>query len=376
MGFDFINLIKYQACYKYQIRDLNKMASKIKQVVLLLIYYLSPIVASIIYWFEEPINDSDIINIIHRFGSILGIFGFIWMCFSILIQIKLKVTEENYSLDRILSFHTKMSTIALILGSVHYPLVRIGREYTTIQIRTGSIGFMIFVGLMILALIFMSNLLIKFKFIEKLRNFASDMKLKYAINKFLHNLLVLGVAVIFFHTLVANTSNQSILMLVVYSFFFVLTVTGWFYHKIIRKLRSNSDPYIFRKAPWDTPILKNDSKVYKEWASKQIKQNSSLYPCLQCGTCTEVCPVSKVTQGKYNPRKNILAVYFGYKDQVLEEEDFVIWGCTSCDTCDEMCPQHIKLSETFTYLKNESIALGRGPDSVRIKQKQYMNVVR
>ena len=34
-----------------------------------------------------------------------------------------------------------------------------------------------------------------------------------------------------------------------------------------------------------------------------------------------------------------------------------------------MCPQHIKLSETFTYLKNESIALGRGPDSVRYQAK-------
>jgi len=347
------------------------MASKIKQVVLLAIYYISPIVASIIYWFEEPLDSNDILNnLIHRTGSIFGILAFIWMCFNILIQTKLKMTEENYSLNKILSFHTIMATIALILGSVHYPLVRLGREYSSFQIRSGSIGFMILIVLMALALIFMSNRLIKFEFIKKLRSFASGKKLKYDFNKFLHNMMVIGVSAIFIHAIVSNTSNQSTLMLGVYSFFFILTVTGWVYHKIIRRLRSNADPYIFRKAPWDTIISEKDSKPYKEWAENLIKHNPSLYPCLQCGTCAEVCPVSKVTNGEYNPRKNILAVRFGYKDLVLGEEDLVIWGCTSCNTCDEKCPQHIKLSEIFTSLRNESITLGKGPEYIRDQAKK------
>ena len=108
------------------------MASKIKHVVLLSIYYLSPIVASLIYWFEEPLDSNDMLNnLIHRSGSIFGIFAFIWMCFNILIQIKLKITEESYSLNKIINFHTIMATVAIILGSVHYPLVRLEREYTS-----------------------------------------------------------------------------------------------------------------------------------------------------------------------------------------------------------------------------------------------------
>lgn len=345
--------------------------SKIKQGVLLSIYYLSPIIASIIYWFEEPIDSVDMMNnLIHRLGSIIGIFAFIWMCFNIIIQIKLKPIEENFSLDGIIKFHTWMAAISLIIAGLHYPLVRLERTYSSLQIRSGTTGFIIFFGIMFLAIIFMSNRLLRYKLIEKLRIIAFKKKFKYGSNKLLHNLMMLGVAVIFIHTIVANTANQSILMLSVYSFFFMITFIGWFYHKIIRRFRSNTDPYIFRKASWDTIISENKSESNKEWALDLIKHNPSLYPCLQCGTCTEVCIISKITEGKYNPRTIILAVRFGYKNLVLGEEELVIWVCTNCNTCEERCPQNIKLTEIFTFLKNQSITLGKVPDCISDQVKR------
>ena len=345
--------------------------SKIKHGVLLSIYYLSPIVASIIYWFEEPIDSVDMMNnLIHRLGSIIGIFAFIWMCFNIIIQIKLKPIEENFSLDGIIKFHTWMAAISLIIAGLHYPLVRLERTYSSLQIRSGTTGFIIFFGIMFLAIIFMSNRLLRYKLIEKLRIIAFKKKFQYGSNKLLHNLMILGVSVIFIHTIVANTANRSILMLSVYSFFFMITFIGWFYHKIIRRFRSNTDPYIFRKASWDTIISENKSESNKEWALDLIKHNPSLYPCLQCGTCTEVCIISKITEGKYNPRTIILAVRFGYKNLVLGEEELVIWVCTNCNTCEERCPQNIKLTEIFTFLKNQSITLGKVPDCISDQVKR------
>ncbi len=145
------------------------MKSKLKQKLLLSIYYLSPIVASIIYWFEEPIDGIDVMNnLIHRLGSIIGIFAFIWMCFNIIIQIKLKPIEENFSLDGIIKFHTWMAAISLIIAGLHYPLVRLERTYSSFQIRSGTTGFMILFGIMLLAIIFMSNRLLRYKLIEKL----------------------------------------------------------------------------------------------------------------------------------------------------------------------------------------------------------------
>ncbi|TFG06829.1 MAG: 4Fe-4S dicluster domain-containing protein [Promethearchaeota archaeon] len=89
--------------------------------------------------------------------------------------------------------------------------------------------------------------------------------------------------------------------------------------------------------------------------------------CYQCNRCTDNCPVSAVTldfygvEG-YNPRSNILNALLGYKDSIFDAEDLVIWGCTVCDTCDEVCPQNIELTEIFTFLKNQSIARGKGPE--------------
>jgi heterodisulfide reductase subunit C len=47
----------------------------------------------------------------------------------------------------------------------------------------------------------------------------------------------------------------------------------------------------------------------------------------------------------------------------------VIWGCTVCDTCDEVCPQNIELTEIFTFLKNQSIAQGKGPEFIYSQAK-------
>lgn len=86
--------------------------------------------------------------------------------------------------------------------------------------------------------------------------------------------------------------------------------------------------------------------------------------CYQCARCTDVCPVAKVTDGRYNPRTLILNSFLGLKETIFrgKEDNFNIWGCTVCDSCDESCPQKIELTEIFAVLKNMSIRLGEGPD--------------
>ncbi len=91
--------------------------------------------------------------------------------------------------------------------------------------------------------------------------------------------------------------------------------------------------------------------------------------CFQCSRCSDNCPVTKVTTDfytttGYNPRSNILNALLGYKDAIFDADDLTIWGCTVCDTCDEVCPQNIELTEIFTFLKNQSIANGKGPDFI------------
>ncbi len=96
--------------------------------------------------------------------------------------------------------------------------------------------------------------------------------------------------------------------------------------------------------------------------------------CYQCSKCSDNCPVTKVTSDLYtdtgyNPRGNILMTLLGHKDSLLEGDELKIWGCTVCVTCDEVCPQNIELTEIFTFLKNQSIALGKGPEYIYSQAK-------
>jgi heterodisulfide reductase subunit C len=91
--------------------------------------------------------------------------------------------------------------------------------------------------------------------------------------------------------------------------------------------------------------------------------NDTLKYCYQCARCTDVCPVAKVTDQRYNPRPVILNSFLGFKNAIFGQADnFNLWGCTVCDTCDEVCPQKIELTEVFTVLKNMSIRMGEGPE--------------
>ena len=100
--------------------------------------------------------------------------------------------------------------------------------------------------------------------------------------------------------------------------------------------------------------------------------------CYTCSKCSDNCPVTAVTTGlysttEYNPRQNILMSLLGYKSKLIEGDDLVLWGCTVCENCDAVCPQKIELTEIFTFLKNQSIALGKGPENIYSQAKSIFD---
>jgi heterodisulfide reductase subunit C len=260
---------------------------------------------------------------------------------------RIRLIERNSSLEWILKFHTTMAITALSFGFAHaLILVFMGRNYDYSQVITGTIGSIILISLMILATIFMSNRLIRNQIILNLRISAYEKNFKYSINKILHNLTITAVFVIFMHTLISYPSRNSLIMRTTYFIFFDIMFIGWVYHKLVRRLRLETDPYMHRKASWDTEADVTTwlyQGTNNEWAVELLKQTPSLYPCLQCGTCTNNCPVSNYTQGEYNMEPNV-------------------WQCTQCYTCAENCPQHVELPEIVIFLRNKLAELGEAPD--------------
>lgn len=74
--------------------------------------------------------------------------------------------------------------------------------------------------------------------------------------------------------------------------------------------------------------------------------------CLDCGTCTGVCPVSESGTG-FDPRKILHLIKLGLKDQILSSP--TIWHCTHCDTCAFVCPQDVRFSSVVDVLREMAL---------------------
>ena len=76
-----------------------------------------------------------------------------------------------------------------------------------------------------------------------------------------------------------------------------------------------------------------------------------LFNCIQCGTCSGVCPVTPYMD--YTPRQIIAMTRAGFKKQVLGS--LTIWLCASCYSCTVECPKEIRITDVMYALKQRSI---------------------
>ncbi|WP_455143054.1 4Fe-4S dicluster domain-containing protein, partial [Candidatus Hodarchaeum mangrovi] len=82
-------------------------------------------------------------------------------------------------------------------------------------------------------------------------------------------------------------------------------------------------------------INSEKSKVSIDLNSEEF---SIINTCYQCGYCTSVCPLRKVS--KYNPRLIIHSALLGNE---LTIEDLTT--CLTCSLCFEGCPQEINFPD-------------------------------
>ncbi len=80
-------------------------------------------------------------------------------------------------------------------------------------------------------------------------------------------------------------------------------------------------------------------------------EGEGLQRCIQCGTCSGVCPLSIYMD--YTPRRLVALIREGFSKEVLSS--FSIWLCSSCYACTVACPQEIKITEIMYALKRRAI---------------------
>ncbi len=79
--------------------------------------------------------------------------------------------------------------------------------------------------------------------------------------------------------------------------------------------------------------------------------------CIQCGTCTAVCPMLEYMD--YSPRALNAMLVAGRQDEVLRSR--AIWVCTGCYECTVACPKKLPVTEGIYALKRASMRAGVFP---------------
>jgi heterodisulfide reductase subunit C len=76
-----------------------------------------------------------------------------------------------------------------------------------------------------------------------------------------------------------------------------------------------------------------------------------LESCIQCGTCSGVCPLSIYMD--FSPRQVMALTRADFKNEVLRSH--TIWLCASCYSCTVECPRLIRITDIMYELKQRAI---------------------
>ncbi|MFM1944338.1 MAG: hypothetical protein RI897_3320 [Verrucomicrobiota bacterium] len=79
--------------------------------------------------------------------------------------------------------------------------------------------------------------------------------------------------------------------------------------------------------------------------------------CIQCGTCSGVCPLSIYMD--HSPRQVMALTRSDFKKEVLSSH--TIWLCASCYACTVECPKEIRITDIMYELKQRAIHEGHYP---------------
>lgn len=88
-----------------------------------------------------------------------------------------------------------------------------------------------------------------------------------------------------------------------------------------------------------------------------IPGGEGIFECLQCGSCSGICPIAPFMD--YTPRRLINMVREGFKDEVLHSR--TVWLCSSCYSCTVNCPAGIHITDVMYALKRVAIQEGTHP---------------
>jgi heterodisulfide reductase subunit C len=105
-----------------------------------------------------------------------------------------------------------------------------------------------------------------------------------------------------------------------------------------------------------------------ELLKKDFRFQEGLNACINCGTCTAICPAARFYN--YDPRIIVDTVQRGNEDDILALlESDTIWFCGECLSCKTRCPRNNTPGYIVQSLRNLSQELGYFTKSEKGRQQ-------
>ncbi len=108
---------------------------------------------------------------------------------------------------------------------------------------------------------------------------------------------------------------------------------------------------------WDKVSYESDLDHQFADEITSIPGGEKLFSCIQCGTCSGMCPLS--TYMDFTPRQIVAMIRAGFRGEVLSS--YTTWLCASCYSCTVACPQEIKITEIMYAAKRIALRDGVHP---------------
>ncbi len=95
---------------------------------------------------------------------------------------------------------------------------------------------------------------------------------------------------------------------------------------------------------------------------QKLPDGEQILACLQCGTCSGICPFGYLMD--FPPSKLIASLRAGFVESALKTD--LAWMCVSCYACSRACPARIPLTPgLMTRVKEELLLAGNVPTELK-----------